>query len=426
MSLWPLVKLDAVTVAKPGTRNPAVNPDQYFLYVDISSIDNSLKKIVDAKRILGAEAPSRARKIIRAGDIIVSTTRPNLNAVALVPNEFDGQICSTGFCVLRPTNEILADYLFHFVRSEGFVRCLSTSVSGALYPAVTDGQVRGLRIPLPPLTEQRRIVDILNHAAGIRRLRRQALDKTRALIPALFIDIFGDPENNPQQWPVVPLGELIIGGPQNGLYKHISAYGEGTPILRIDAFYDGIVTKLHSLRRLRLSSDEIDRYGLKENDIVINRVNSPEYLGKSAIIPMLSEPTVFESNMMRFSLDLKRTKPRYIIQYLQTAYIKQHILSNAKHAINQSSINQQDVKSMPVPVPPLDQQETFAARVAEVHSLITQQERHLAQAEALLQSLMARFFNGTETGDTSRSVYTMPVEDMEIPLAAEETEKYLK
>ncbi len=83
-------------------RDPRKKPDKSFMYVDIASIDRSLKVITSKSEILGADAPSRARKEIREGDILVSTVRPNLNTVAMVPTELDGQIASTGFCVLRP------------------------------------------------------------------------------------------------------------------------------------------------------------------------------------------------------------------------------------------------------------------------------------------------------------------------------------
>jgi type I restriction enzyme S subunit len=99
--------------------------------------------------------------------------------------------------------------------------------------------------------------------------------------------------------PPASLGDSIVGGPQNGLYKHSSSYGEGTPILRIDGFYGGLIDDAASLKRLRLTSEELEKYRLRPDDIVINRVNSPEYLGKSALVPFMKEPTVFESNMMR-------------------------------------------------------------------------------------------------------------------------------
>ncbi len=89
--------ISEVTADKPGIRNPTNEPDKTFKYIDISSVDNKDKKIIKANELLGTEAPSRARKIIRAGDVIVSTTRPNLNAVAVVPQELDNEICSTGY-----------------------------------------------------------------------------------------------------------------------------------------------------------------------------------------------------------------------------------------------------------------------------------------------------------------------------------------
>ena len=133
---WPLAPLDAVCIRLTGTRDPRTKPDQPFRYVDISSVDNRLKRVTGAKQLLGKDAPSRARQMIRANDVLVATTRPNLNAVALVPKELDGEICSTGFCVLRSNGEVEPESLFAFVQAETFVRSLSELVKGALYPAV--------------------------------------------------------------------------------------------------------------------------------------------------------------------------------------------------------------------------------------------------------------------------------------------------
>ena len=123
---------------------------------------------------MGKDAPSRARRIIRKGDVLVATTRPNLNAVALVPPGLDGEICSTGLCVLRPNRQVVdSGYLYYYATQETFVASLSAIVSGAMYPAVTDKQVYDQTIPLPPLAEQRRIVAALeaNRAAAARAQR---------------------------------------------------------------------------------------------------------------------------------------------------------------------------------------------------------------------------------------------------------------
>jgi type I restriction enzyme S subunit len=214
------------------------------------------------------------------------------------------------------------------------------------------------------------------------------------LSQSVFLDMFGDPATNPKAWPVTKLGELISTGPQNGLYKPASDYGTGTPILRIDAFYDGVVTGLANLKRVRISDQEKVLYGLRPGEIVINRVNSREYLGKSALVPALPEPIVFESNMMRFGVDPARINPVYLIELLQTRHVRAHILRSAKDAVNQSSINQQDVKGIPVILPPLPQQELFAQRLRRLGTLDKRQRACLMQLDALFASLQHGAFRG--------------------------------
>jgi type I restriction enzyme S subunit len=254
--------------------------------------------------------------------------------------------------------------------------------------------VEGMEIPLPPLAEQRRIAAILDAADALRQKRRQALRLLDQLAQAIFVEMFGDPTANPKGWPTAELGTLLVDGPQNGLYKPARAYGAGTKILRIDAFYNGRVTKLAELKRLMTSEEEQKLYGLRESDIVINRVNSVEYLGKSAIIPKLDEPVVFESNMMRLRVDEKRVLPGYIIQYLQAPHIKAQIRTCTKDAVNQSSINQTDVKSFIVRVPPLKMQRKFVAACDKARSLTVSLDTGDDRLSELFASLQHRAFRG--------------------------------
>jgi type I restriction enzyme, S subunit len=137
--------------------NPALTPNDEFWYVDISSIDRVNKTISKPILTKGESASVRARQIIRENDVLVSTTRPNLNAVALVPEKYNEQICSTGFCVLRCGEELDSEYLFYFSRCNTFINSLSNLVQGALYPAVTNKQVLSQLIPWVPFERQRKI-----------------------------------------------------------------------------------------------------------------------------------------------------------------------------------------------------------------------------------------------------------------------------
>jgi type I restriction enzyme S subunit len=388
----PWVALREVVEAKTGTMNPAAWPNDPFTYVDVAAVDNKKKTIVGARTMMGAEAPSRARKLVRTGDVLVSTVRPNLNAVTLVPESLDGEVASTAFCVLRAASRVLPEYLYFFVRSGRFVRSVCKLATGALYPAVSDARILDQKLPLPDLKAQQRIVDVLQCAQSVIRLRREIREKTNQLVPALFFDMFGESRANPKGWPVVPLGNLLKLNPQNGLYKHKSAYGAGTPIVRIDSFRDGELRDPTLIKRLQLDDDEIRRFELAEGDIIVNRVNSPEHLGKSVLIPALAEPTVFESNMMRLVTDRERALPRYVFAALQTSRTQRHFQTHAKRAINQASLNQQDLKSLPVMLPPMEKQIGFSRYAEATAAAQATEALMLKGAEATLESLLARTF----------------------------------
>jgi type I restriction enzyme S subunit len=156
-----------------STTDPRRMPDREFWYIDISAVDNVEKHIVSPRRVKGKDASVRARQVVRENDVLVATTRPNLNAVALVPKKFSDEICSTGFCVLRAGPEIDPEYLFLYVQSLSFIDSLVELTKGALYPAVTDKQVLSQSIPWIHLKKQRRIAKALRSQFDNLQLSRQ-------------------------------------------------------------------------------------------------------------------------------------------------------------------------------------------------------------------------------------------------------------
>ena len=166
------------TVSKVSTCDPRTEfAGKLFDYIDISLINREAKRIEGSNKIAAEEAPSRARQQVKAGDILVSTVRPNLNAVAQVPYDLDGAIASTGFTVLRPNQTVVNDrYLFQWVKSPQFVARMVKSATGASYPAISDRIVKDSTIPFPSLDEQRRIAAVLDKADALREKRWQAIN----------------------------------------------------------------------------------------------------------------------------------------------------------------------------------------------------------------------------------------------------------
>jgi hypothetical protein len=137
---------DLATVSKLK-RDPSTKPDTSFHYVDISSVDVVAGVIANPSELTGEEAPSRARMVIRAFDVIVSTCRPTRGAIAIVPPELHGEICSTGFTVLRAKDSVNPYYLHYVLRLASTAEQWRKFSTGSSYPAILVTDVLKTRVP---------------------------------------------------------------------------------------------------------------------------------------------------------------------------------------------------------------------------------------------------------------------------------------
>ena len=262
-------------------------------------------------------------------------------------------------------------------------------------------------LPLPPLLEQKKIAHILSTVQRAIEAQERIIQTTTELKKALMHKLFTEGLRNepqkqtevgpvPQSWEVAELATLFEKQPQNGIYKHKRDYGSGTQILRIDDFSnDGdVVTRAGNL--VTLARNEIGTYGLEPGDIVINRVNSLSHLGKTALIGAIGDQMVFESNMMRFSVDESQVLKEYVFKFLNSPLTKKQIIGTAKRAVAQSSINQGDVKSIIVPKPSLEEQVEIVAGLDAVEAKIA----HSTDKAALLRDLFRTLLHELMTAKT--------------------------
>ena len=178
-------------------------------------------------------------------------------------------------------NEVTNEFLKYYFKSGIFQNAVSHFAQGSTRTSVKFGKLKTITIELPRVEEQVQIVAKLKKLDHLISLQRQQISLIEEVVKSRFLELFGDPVSNPMGWIRKTLQQLVTVEPQNGLYKPQSDYVQdksGVPILRIDAFYNGKVTSFENLKRLVCSDTEKERYLLKENDIVINRVNSIEYL----------------------------------------------------------------------------------------------------------------------------------------------------
>jgi len=179
---WEVVRLKDICIINPEQIDPRIQmPNRTFLYIDIRSVEEG--RIKEYKEILGKNAPVRARRVIHKNDVIMSTVRPYLKAFALVPEQYDGQICSTGFAILKCNqNKINPHYLLYTLLFDKSIDQCKAMMVGGQYPALNQSQVENLKIPLPPLQEQQKIAEILStidKKLELERKRKEKFDKIK-------------------------------------------------------------------------------------------------------------------------------------------------------------------------------------------------------------------------------------------------------
>jgi type I restriction enzyme S subunit len=389
VSGWQKVALSNVAEISRHVVTPAdLAPETKYL--GLEHIERGGRIIGDTT--VGSEGVSSSKFTFTAGDILYGKLRPYLGKIAAP--EFSG-VCSTDILPVRPGIKLNRDYLLHYLRQPKIVDFANSRATGANLPRLAPNELGKLLLPLPPLAEQKRIAAVLGHVDTLRTKRRRAITLLGGLTQALFVAMFGDPDRNPKEWRSCSLGELILTGPSNGIYKPASDYGRGVPVLRIDSFQNGTLKDPSHWRLVDASPAEQERYELSPGDIVINRVNSRSHLGKNVMVGDVPDGAVFESNMMRFRVDGKVALPLFVEQFMQTGYVRKQVLEAAKDAVNQSSINQRDVKGLRIYVPPLKNQQEYVQRVAAIREHAEEHQTHLAALDELFTSLQQRAFSGT-------------------------------
>lgn len=368
-------------VEKTRQIDPVKLEREFITYIDIASIDRETKRIIQAQIIRASEAPSRARKQIQTNDVLVSTVRPNLNAVTRVASHYDNEIASTGFCVLRPDKNLLESrYLFFFVQTDNFISRLTRMATGAGYPAVSDDDILDCEIPLPPLLEQQRIAAILDRADRLRRTRRYAAQLSESFLQAVFVRMFGEPIQNPRQWKKLMLEEL--GKVTTG----------STPPSVNEGMFGGTIPFV-TPGDLEVNTEQAHRFvteqGAEQSRTV--RAGSTLVCSIGATIGKMDKARVrcaFNQQINAVEWDTRINDDfALIMMRFYTDYIAARGKSTTLPILKKS-----EFEEIAVPVPPLALQEKFARIVQQYERLRVQQREAERQAEHLFQTLLHRAF----------------------------------
>ncbi|MDE1253573.1 restriction endonuclease subunit S [Vibrio aestuarianus] len=385
-----LVKVDNWNPVKQGG-------DKLIKYIDLSSVDKDAKQIIssEVQEIVSKKAPSRARQLVAENDILVATVRPNLNGVARVPSEFAGATASTGYCVLRVNSGLLdPNYLFYWVQTDLFIKDMMSKATGANYPAVSDRVIKGSKIPLPPLDEQKRIAAILDKADAIRQKRKQAIDLADEFLRSVFLDMFGDPVTNPKVWEVSTLNNF--GSFKNGMNFSKGEIGNQVYCIGVGDFksFDRIFGTSR-LSTINLNEMPDNGYLLQDNDLLFVRSNGNKALvGRCVSVHPGSEEVTFSGFCIRYRIELVERLDADFVNYCLRIPSMKHAMLKGGQGANIQNINQQILSNLQIPVPPIELQKKYATLVASFRDLQEKLTSNQLVSLEAFNSLSQKAFSG--------------------------------
>ena len=378
-------------------RDPRRQPTMRFRYVDVSSVSNSSFRIVETIEMEGSAAPSRARKEIRAGDVLFATVRPTLKRVALVPPELHGQIASTGFIVLRADPEKLNPrYLYSRLLTDAFIKRMGELERGASYPAVRDTDVLNEVVPVPPLAEQRKIAGVLGLVQRGMEQQERLIALTTELKKALLLQLFtqglhGEPQKQteigpvPQSWEVVTLGSLAKVGNGSTPKRGNEGYWQGgaIPWLNSTKIHERFITEADQfVTDLAVKECHLPR--VKPGSLLIAITGQGKTLGNSALV---SFETCINQHLAYAQFISPKLVPEFVLWFMQTRYEHLRSISQAGGS-TKGALTCGYLKTYPIPVPSLDEQREIVGVFAALDRKEKMHERKHAALTALFRTLL--------------------------------------
>lgn len=380
-----------------------------FTYIDISSIDRLHKRVLDTKLLSPSNAPSRARQRVQVGDVLVSMTRPNLNAVAEVVEHLDGAVASTGFCVLRPA-AVESKWLYHAVQQHHFVDAMASVVQGALYPAVRPKDILSYEIPVPPRAEQRRIVAALEEhlseldaaVAGLERARANALRFRESIILNFLLDgeIRGaralDTRAAKWEWHELRTVGVLKGGITKGQKRRDVDTLRAVPYLRVANVQRGYLD-LAEMKTIEATEAEICELRLEVGDVLFNEGGDRDKLGRGWVWSGELPECIHQNHVFRFRPDARKVDSKFL-SYFGNSIGQRYFLEQGKQTTNLASINLTKLGGLPIPVPPLTEQKKIVSAIDSAVSagdrVLSDIDSHLLRAIRLRQSILKNAFEG--------------------------------
>jgi len=389
---WTSTRLKNVAEINTRSLPSTTLPDFAFRYLDISNVDR--EGIVSEESIRDIEfgdAPSRARRCVTNGDVLVSSVRPNLQAIAHI-TDANHLVTSTGFFVVSVRkNKLVPRFCYYLMLSEGAKQYFDARAIGVGYPAVGDKDFTTIHFRLPPAEEQRRITSYLDHACtaidGTIKAKQKQLESLAELRESIIhkavtrgLDDSVELKDSGVEW----LGKIPSHWAVERVKRILSRLDYGTsqssnhdgqfPVLKMGHIEEGELV----YSKLDYVDDIPDDLLLERDDLLYNRTNSPDRVGKAAIFRgSKADGITFASYLVRLRVN-HRADAHYLNYMINSKCFLDFIRHLAIPSVQQSNLNSTRYTLVPIPVPPLSEQKCIAEHLDKVSRRFLELQQNIA------------------------------------------------
>lgn len=331
-------------------------------------------------------------KLVSKGSLLIAMYGATVGEVSQLT--FDATT-NQAICNIQPDENVCdVNYLYRFLEaSKSYL--LSRRVGGG-QPNISQGVIKDLDVPLPPLAEQRRIASILDQADELRQKRQQAIEKLDQLLQATFIDMFGDPVSNPKGWDLVRVGEVVdefIGG------KNIECPDESDSdykILKVSA----VTSKVYKPNESKFAPNTFEPNPLaivEKGDLLFSRANTTELVAATAYVWETPENIVLPDKLWKFSIsDESKVNKLYLWDLFKNIEFRNELskLSSGTSG-SMKNISKGKLNELKMPLPPKELQDKFAEFSTKLWGQIKTFQQSSDSLDSLFNSLQNQAFNGT-------------------------------
>ncbi|MFQ2893457.1 restriction endonuclease subunit S [Aeromonas caviae] len=389
MSKWEMVKLGDMCSLIGGGTPERSNTEYWNGSIPWISVKDFKSLTIDSAQesITELGLKNSASNLIPSGTIVIPT-RMALGKVA---------VCSVDAAInqdlkaisINDKSKLLNEYLIYTLLSKS--KYIESRGKGATVKGVTLDVIKSIEFPLPPLDIQKQIVARLELAQAMIDQRKQQVGLMDDLIQSTFYEMFGDPVKNEKGWKKGTIGDLAIKTQYGTSEKADETTGE-FPVLRMNNIsYQG-GWDFSKLKYINLNTKDQARYLVHKGELLFNRTNSKELVGKTAVFRE-NVPMAFAGYLVKLTPN-KNGNAEYISAYLNSPYGKLILLGMAKSIVGMANINAEELKSIPINIPPIELQNIFADKVHAILRLKNEMAASLTELEQNFNALMQQSFAG--------------------------------